>query len=334
MDKVDKKKKAILEVLQSENRPLSSTAIAQALAFSDMDVSERAVRMYLQELDQEGFTQSVGRQGRILTTFGQEQLHDLQALQRVGYMSSKIDQMIYRMTFDLSKKTGKVIVNVSLVDPHIFAGCVKEICSVFACGYSMGTLVCLLGPGERAGDVSVPYDKIGFCTVCTITLNGALLKNGVPMQSRFAGLLRFENHQPVRFTEIIHYDGISLDPLELFIRAGLTDFRSAVRHGDGIVGAGFRETPAESRPMVEEIGKKMKAIGLGSYILVGHPNQSLLGIPVDDGRIGVVTVGGLNPVAVLAEKGFHVFSRALSGLLDYEKLYPYTQLPEKIKNFL
>ncbi|MBR6437050.1 MAG: DUF128 domain-containing protein, partial [Thermoguttaceae bacterium] len=131
-----------------------------------------------------------------------------------------------------------------------------------------------------------------------------------------------------------HYDGISLDPLELFIRAGLTDFRGAVRHGDGIVGAGFRETPAESRPMVEEIGKKMKAIGLGSYILVGRPNQSLLGIPVDDGRIGVVTVGGLNPVAVLAEKGFHVFSRALSGLLDYEKLYPYTQLPEKIKKFL
>ena len=67
MDKVDKKKKAILEVLQSENRPLSSTAIAQALAISDMDVSERAVRMYLQELDQEGFTESVGRHGRILT---------------------------------------------------------------------------------------------------------------------------------------------------------------------------------------------------------------------------------------------------------------------------
>lgn len=334
MDKTDKKKKAILEYLQVENRPLSSTEITRALLCADIGISERAVRMCLQELDKAGFTKSVGRQGRVITNVGQEHLYDLQTLQRVGYMSSKIDQMIYRMSFDLAKRTGKVIVNVSLVDPHTLADCIKEICAVFSCGYSMGSLVCVLGPGERAGDVSIPYDKVGLCTVCTITLNGVLLKNGIPMNSRFAGLLRFENHLPVRFTEIIHYNGISLDPLELFIRAGLTDFRGAVRYGNGVVGAGFREVPSESRSEVKQIGDQMKAIGLGSFVQVGYPNQSLLGIPVYEGRIGVVTIGGLNPVAVLAEKGYRVFSRALSGLMDYEKLYDFKLLPEKIKAFL
>lgn len=334
MDKIDKKKKAILEVLQAEGKPLSSTSVTQMLRCADMDISERAVRIYLNEMDAEGFTQSMGRQGRVITESGQQQLHDMQTLQRVGYMSAKIDQMVYRMSFDLESKTGMVIVNVSFVDPHILSGCIRDICNVFDSGYSMGDRVYILGPGERAGDIAVPYDKVGFCTVCTITLNGVLLKNGVPMNSRFAGLLKFQNRQPLRFTEIIHYNGTSLDPLEMFIRAGMTDFRGAVRSGDGIVGAGFREVPMEARGKVEKIGAEMKKVGLGSFVLIGRPNESLLGIPVSEGRIGVVTIGGLNPIAVLEEKGYRVFSRALSGLMNYEKLYKYTQLPEKIKQFL
>ncbi len=290
--------------------------------------------MYLQQMDEQGFTQSAGRAGRTITQSGQDQLYDMQTLQRVGYLSAKIDQMVYRMSFDLASQTGMLIINVSLVDPHILSGCIKDICDVFDCGYSMGDRVNLLGPGESIGGVSIPFDKVGFCTVCTITINGVLLKHGIPMNSRFAGLLRFQNRQPIRFTEIMHYNGTSIDPLEMFIRAGMTDFRGAVRNGDGLVGAGFREVPMESRAEVEQIGVKMKKIGLGSFVVVGSPDQSLLGIPVSEGRIGVITIGGLNPIAVLEEKGYRVYSRALSGLMEYQSMYRYTELPEKIKQFL
>ena len=333
-DKIDRKKKAVLQVLQVEKRPLSSTEIVQMLHTADMDLSERAVRIYLQQLDDEGLTKSMGRQGRVLTPLGEQRLYDLQVLQRVGYLSAKIDQMVYRMSFDLASRTGKLISNVSLVDPHILADNIHEVCSVFERNYSMGNLVYLLGPGESVGSTVVPFDKIGFCTVCTITLNGVLLKHGIPMNSRFAGLLQYENYQPMRFTEIMHYNGTSIDPLEMFIRAGMTDFTGAIRSGTGLVGAGFREIPLESRAEVAEIDKQLREAGLGAFVIIGHPNQTLLGIPVSEGRIGAITMGGLNPIGILEEKGHRVFSRALSGLMEYPKLFHYTDLPRRILEFL
>lgn len=334
MDKTDRKKKAILQILQVEKRPLSSTEITQTLHAADVDLSERAVRLYLQQLDNEGLTECLGRQGRVLTPIGEQHLYDLQVLQRVGYLSAKIDQMVYRMSFDLGTCTGKLITNVSLVDPHILADNIDEVCSVFDHNYSMGNRVYLLRPGESAGNTVVPFDKIGFCTVCTITLNGVLLKHGIPMNSRFAGLLRYENFQPSRFTEIMHYNGTSIDPLEMFIRAGMTDFTGATRSGSGLVGAGFREIPLESRSEVTTIDKQLRKVGLGAFVVIGHPNQTLLGIPVSEGRIGAITMGGLNPIGILEEKGHRVFSRALSGLMDYPKMFHFSELPRRIHEFL
>ena len=68
----------------------------------------------------------------------------IHALERVGYLSAKIDQMTYAMTFDLATRTGKVVVNTSLVNPQHLAGCVDDVCRVFAGGYAMGNRVALL----------------------------------------------------------------------------------------------------------------------------------------------------------------------------------------------
>jgi repressor of nif and glnA expression len=63
---------------------------------------------------------------------------------------------------------------------------------------------------------------VGLATVCSIVTNGVLLKAGIPIDSRFGGILQVQNDKPVRFTEIIHYDGSSLDPSEIFIKARMT----------------------------------------------------------------------------------------------------------------
>ena len=80
-----------------------------------------------------------------------------------------------------------------------------------------------------------------MATVCSIVVNGVLLKNGIPMDSKFGGILQIRNGRPLRFVELIYYSGSSLDPSEVFIRGKMTSVRSVVDEGEGMILANFRE---------------------------------------------------------------------------------------------
>jgi hypothetical protein len=192
----------------------------------------------------------------------------------------------------------------------------------------MGSLLALLSPGESLGEWTVPPGKLGLCTVCSVTLNGVLMKHGVPTTSRFGGLLELCNGRPTRFIEMIHYDGTSIDPLEVFIRSGMTNYRGAIRDGNGVIGAGFREIPENSRNVAAQLAERVATIGLGGFMEIGWPDQPVFELAVPPGRIGVVMIGGLNPVSVLEEHGYRVSSRALAGLLEYSRLFHFDELPK------
>jgi hypothetical protein len=66
-------------------------------------------------------------------------------------------------------------------------------------------------------------------------------------------------------------------------------------------------------------------------MLIGQPSQPVLGLPVSEGRIGAVIVGGLNPVAILEESGIRVDSRAMAGLLEFNQLVHYEELPGRLR---
>jgi len=331
-DKKQRNRLAILEVLRDVGETASSEQIAAALTAKGLDMSERTVRLYLQQLDDEGFTVSVPKHGRKLTSQGVQELDISTALTRVGSMSARIDRMTYRMTFDLATRAGTVIVNMSLVRPKDLRSRLSSFLEVFAKGYAMGSMVGLLHPGETLEDQTVPDGYLGLCTVCSVTLNGVLLKHGVPTRSLFSGLLELKAGRARRFAEIISYEGTSIDPLEVFIRAGLTNYLGAIKNGDGRIGAGFREIPAESRSRVTALAEKLERIGLGAFLEIGLPGQNVMGIPVREGCCGVVVIGGLNPVSVFEETGVRIQSRALSGTLDFLRLFPYQELPSRLED--
>jgi repressor of nif and glnA expression len=334
MQKTQRHRAEILRVLSQSTLPMSSTQIAKCLEGTGHVLSERAVRLYLNQLRGDGLTTSQGRRGHLITDTGLVEVRGAQILQRVGYLSARIDQMTFKMTFDLATRTGSVVVNMSLVDPRQLADCVDEVCQVFAKGYAMGTRVALLAPGETVGSLTVPSDKVGLCTVCSITLNGVLLKHGIPTISRFGGLLELRGGEPTRFVEVIHYEGTTIDPLEVFIRSRMTDYRGAIRDGNGLIGASFRELPEDSRETVLNISERLVAIGLGGLVEVGLPGQSVLGLSVSLGRIGAAIVGGLNPIAILTEMDHRVQSRAMAGWLDYHRLFPYEELPRTLQPYV
>lgn len=332
IDKMEKKRLAILRILQDAGRALSSAQITDQLLATGYDVSERTVRLYLLDMEKEGLTEKQANK-RCITKSGMDELKTARVIEKVGFLASKIDQMTYSMDFNLKNKEGSVVINISIMEHNKLEASIPLICKVFEEGYAMGRLITLFGPSEKIGEVVIPKGMLGIGTVCSITLNGVLLQHGIPANSRFGGLLELRNKKAFRFVEIINYDGTSIDPLEIFIRSGMTDYTGATETGNGRIGASFREMPANSRDRVNELAHRLEDVGLGGFMSIGWPGRPLLEIPVSEGRIGAIVIGGLNPVAILEEKGIKVHSRALAGLIDYKRLFPFEGLEKRFKDF-
>ena len=209
---------AILRILDDAGRPLGSTRIARELHVQGIELSHRTVRYYLGMMDEEGLTRSLGKRGRAITPLGEMELQDAMTFEKVGFMVATVDALAYQMTFDLERLSGKLILNISLIDAAEVNRAAREIMKVYSAGLGMGKYVALADAGDRLGNFVVPPGKFAVGTICSITVNGVLLKAGIVTHSKFGSLLEIRNGQPHRFTEIINYDGTTIDPLEIFIR--------------------------------------------------------------------------------------------------------------------
>jgi hypothetical protein len=330
-ERIERKRLLILKTLREAGQPLGSLQIAEQLLHQGIEISERTVRFHLLALDRDGFTRNMGIHGRQITEQGIAELSRARVFEKVGFLNAQIDQMTYRMSFNPDSLDGTVIVNVSLLRKRDLMDHFPLMLKVFESGYSMGRLLTIFQPGEQVGEMLVPHGVLGVGTVCSVSLNGVLLAYGIPTVSRFGGLLELRQGKPARFVAIINYDGTTLDPLEIFIKSRMTRYTEAVNTGNGLIGVGFREIPAASRERVVELASKLERIGLGGFMQIGWPGQPLLEVPIDEGRVGAIVIGGLNPVAMLEENGIEVESRALSGLADYRRLFPYTELGDRLK---
>ncbi|MBN1422795.1 MAG: DUF128 domain-containing protein [Planctomycetes bacterium] len=328
-----KREIAILRVLRDAGGPVGSAIIARELQAYGFNLSGRTIRLYLEEMERDGLVGGArkGRGGgRTITPRGEDEIKDALITDRVGFTAARVDALAWQMTFDLDRRSGLVVLNVTTIETAHAARSVEAMIAVFRAGLGMGTCAALAGPGERLGQFTVPAGHIGIGTVCSVTLNGVLLTSRVPTVSRFGGVLELEGREPRRFTDVIYYDGTSLDPLEVFIKGGLTTVREAARTGCGRIGASFREIPTSACPQVEENRRRMRAIGLDGVLQIGKPNQPLLEFPVHEGRTGIIVTGGLNPTAAIEEAGIPTRNFALCTLYEFEKLIPYAELPERL----
>jgi len=81
-----------------------------------------------------------------------------------------------------------------------------------------------------------------------------------------------------------------------------------------------------SSDLVKQLGKELKEKGIGGILLIGNPNQPLLEMPVGIDKAGFVVVGGLNPIAALAEAGIPTESKAMSTLFRFSDLIKFKEL--------
>jgi len=125
---------------------------------------------------------------------------------------------------------------------------------------------------------------------------------------------------------ITEYAGTSTDPSEQFIQAKMTSVALTSRTGSGKILGAFRTIPAPAREVVEEKAARLKESGIGGIYALGNTSESLCQIPVALNRVGVVQLGGLNPVAAAVEAGVEIENIAESGLIDFERLHNYREL--------
>ena len=323
---VERKAIAILRTLNESQVPLGARVIAQRLKDLGVELGERAVRYHLKLMDERGLTELVGRDGRLIMERGVEELKSALVRDKVGFAISRIELLAFRTDFDLDKRTGAVPVNVSFFPRERFSRALQVMKPTFAAGLCVSDLVAVAQEGERLGELVVPEDKVGLATVCSVVINGILLKAGVPMDSKFSGILQIRNHKPLRFVELIHYSGCSLDPSEVFIRAKMTSAGEVAKRGEGKVLATYREIPALCRPIVEEVVAKLKEAGLDGLLVMGNASETVCEIPVELNRVGIILFNGLNSVAAAAEAGIEAENRGMSTVMEYQNLVRFEEL--------
>lgn len=310
----------VLRVLAEHDKPVGAHKIALGLRAHGIELSERAVRRYLQLTDECGLTVGLGEPGRQITEVGLDELRNALVSNRIGFVRSRIDALAYQTTFDAARRSGDIVVNVSLVPQHRFPEAVDAMRPAFRAGYSMGQLVAVFEGGTRVGAQRIPEGYTGLATVSSASLNGVLVRRGLPVQSRFGGLLQVRDRRPLRFTDVVDYSTTTLDPLEIFITSGLTSVQAAVAGGEGKIAASFREVPAAALPVVREVLQAFAAAQLGEATAIGAPGQPLLEMPVNMDMVGLVVVAGLTPLAAAHEAGIPVINKAMSATLPFEAL--------------
>lgn len=319
---VERKLLAMLRVLADSGEPIGARAIASKLNEEGIDLSERTVRYHLRLMDERGLTRNLGEQGRLITDRGREEIENAGVSDRLGFVISKIDSLAYQSSFDMDTKQGQIILNISYIPERHFPEALTIMRDVFRAGFCMSELVIVRRAGEMVDDVRVPEGMVGFGTVCTVTVNGVLLKRGIPVESKYAGLLEVYRDKPLRFTHLVSYAGTTADPTELFIGSRMTSVKEASLVGRGRILASFREVPAAAEDDLHRALDQYKRNGLGGILAVGRPSQPLLSVPVAMDRIGLAVVAGLTPVAALAESGIQAENKAMSALVEFSELKP------------
>ncbi len=318
---VEREKMAILKVLSDSPMPLGGRIIARRLSDLGYELGERAVRYHLQLMDQRGLTQIVGRKdGRSITSAGLDELRSALVADRLGYVAARIELLAYATTFDPERRDGQVPIDISLLPGNKLARALELMREAFNNGLCVSDLVAMAGEGERLGEVIVPQGKVGLATVSSVAVCGALLKAGIPITTRFEGILQLRDHHPMRFTELVDYSGCSFSPAEVFIASKMTAVRKACAGGEGKILASFLEFSAPCKQGAGTVLERLRSAGFDGVVRMGEVNEPLCEVSTGMNRVGLIVKHGLNPAAAVAEAGIEVINRALSGVIEHREL--------------
>ena len=318
---VERKEFAILKILKGSPVPVGSRVIAHRLRDYGIDLNERAVRYHLETMDKRGLTNLVShRRGRLVTRSGIDELDSARVRDRIGSAMTNTEMLICQASFDLDKLAGEVPINVSFFPAERFSRSLEVMRALGKSSVCASDLVFMAGEGEKLGGFEVPEGKVGFATLSNVTISTALLKAGVPLTLRYAGVLQVRNYHCHRFVDVIEYTGSTLNPFEVFIACKMTSISGIPGDGNGKILASFCELPAFALPRVEAVIQRLEATGIRIAARLGRIGEPVCEIPVGAGKFGVILTDGLNLAVAAVEAGIEVENHACCSVFEFTRL--------------
>jgi len=310
----------ILRILSEFANPVGSTLLKRELRKRGFLLSERTVRYHLQLLEAKGFVLGHNRRGRTITQLGLEELSRSLATQRLGFTTTRFMSLAYSATYDPIGDSGTVVANVSLLDKSLQEKTLNTMKELQSMNLLSAPYIKILNEKEEYCDISVPKGKFALFTVCNLTLDSILIHSGVPLFFKYGGLVQVVNRKPIRFVEIISYEGTTIPPLEVFVYRKMTSISRILKTGSGMLLATLREIPSEARERTVKILDEQQKKGWGGIIVLGEPNEPVLGIPVGMDRFGICMVGGIVPGAAMVEEGDQIVTFAPHCFIPIEEM--------------
>lgn len=310
----DRKMMEILRILSERDQVLGAKAIADELKKKGYNLGERAVRYHMRILDEKGLTERVGYAGRKITDEGLNEIKEGLVYDQVDFIFSKFESMIYQTTLDPLTREGKVVVNTSSILLEESSLSIME--EVFKKGLAVSPYI----------KIKNEEKEILVKTVCGTTIDGLLLNEGIPVIPQYGGLVKVKDYLAERFTELIAYKKTSMTPLEAFTAPEMTSVLQVAREGTGMLPANFRIIPAQSREKALKLFQKLEKIGINGLLKIGEAGENVLGIPVEEGMIGIAIIGGISPLCAAKEAGLSVNIKLAENLLEFQKM-------DKISNY-
>jgi repressor of nif and glnA expression len=310
----------ILRVIESAGLPVGARAISDSLCNRGYDLGERAVRYNLRILDELGFTKKRGYSGRVITPLGSRELTDALVDDRIGFVNTRIEEYMFKTSFDPRTGRGDVVANTSIIDKANAEEVFDILDRAFEAGYTVSQRVLIVDEGDNISTRVIPVGSLGVATVCSITLDGMLLKKGIPVLTSFAGLAEVREKKPGEFIDLIAYAGSSLDPMKVFMGRRVSSAANAIFEGTGRVLANVREVPVAAAEPACELLEDFQAAGFGGLIKIGGPAEPILGCPVASGKIGIAFYAGVNGVVAAGELGAKIETAPISMMVDYTRM--------------
>ena len=228
---------------------------------------------------------------------------------KTPFILTKSLNRMNQVDYDIETNEGNIVANISYLNKLDL----DDALAIMKRTYK--SLPKYMNPLFNIVDHPSDESKVGIATVCSLSIDGILINNGIMSTPRYGGLL--ELGKPPLFVEMISYDGSSIDPHKIFIFKNLTQISK--RKNPKKILASIKEVPYIARPECEEILDKINENGFPIF-KVGKPRELVYNAKVDNYNFGIVTGSGLNSIAAIKEKGIAIEAKAVETILPIEDM--------------
>ena len=233
--------------------------------------------------------------------------HEIQP--KIPFLLSKSWNLIQQVNFDVEKRKGDIISNVSYISKDDLDASLE----IMEEAYNSNPKY--VNPYYQLIDHPDDDEKIGIATICSLSIDGILIDNGIMSNPKYGGLL--ELTEPPLFIDLISYNGSTEDPHQIFLAKNMTSISRGI--GPNKILASFKEVPHISRDYAVYLLEVLKNIGFSIY-KIGKPREVTYNAKADNYNFGVVTGSGLNSIGAIKEKGIDVEVKAIEKLIPFEKM--------------